>query len=132
MIVLDVTLLIAYLERADCHHDMAVKILAEHAGGSLAVSSLTLAETLVGAVVEGTVGRAIEVMVGELDIMTVAILGTEALRLAEIRASTGLKIPDCCVLLAAEKLSAPMLATFDRRLAEVAAGRGLQVLPATR
>lgn len=132
MIVLDATLLIAYLEHADPHHDTAVKILTEHADVPLATSSLTLAETLVGAVVKGTVDRAIEVMAAELDIMTVAILGTEALRLAEIRASSRLKIPDCCVLLAAEKLSAPTLATFDRRLAEVAAGRGLQVLPATR
>lgn len=132
MIVLDATLLIAYLEHADPHHDTAVKILTEHADVPLATSSLTLAETLVGAVVKGTVDRAIEVMAAELDIMTVAILGTEALRLAEIRASSRLRIPDCCVLLAAEKLSAPRLATFDRRLAEVAAGRGLQVLPATR
>jgi predicted nucleic acid-binding protein len=56
-------------------------------------------------------------------------MGVAAPRLAEIRAHTGLKMPDCCVLLAAERLSASKLATFDARLAQVAAEHGLAVLP---
>ena len=37
-------------------------------------------------------------------------------RLAALRAGTGLKLPDCCVLLAAEQMQA-RVATFDDRLA---------------
>lgn len=44
-----------------------------------------------------------------------------SVRLAQLRADTGLRLPDCAVLLAAEMIEAAV-ATFDRRLAE-AAGR---------
>jgi hypothetical protein len=45
-------------------------------------------------------------------------------RLALLRAGTNLKLPDCCVLLAAEQTDAAV-ATFDRRLADAATERGL-------
>lgn len=48
----------------------------------------------------------------------------EPLRLAELRASTGLKLPDCCVLDVAIRNQAS-LATFDNALATVAAARGV-------
>ncbi len=40
-----------------------------------------------------------------------------AVRLAQLRASTGLRMPDCCVLLAAEDAGASV-ASFDDRLAQ--------------
>jgi predicted nucleic acid-binding protein len=49
------------------------------------------------------------------------------MRLAGLRASTGLKLPDCCALLVAEAQGAA-LATFDDRLARVARSRGVAVL----
>ena len=52
----------------------------------------------------------------------------EPLILAELRATTGLKMPDCCVLAAALHDSA-FLATFDEQLALVAVSLGLRVLP---
>ena len=50
-----------------------------------------------------------------------------AARLAELRVITGLKMPDCCVLLAAEDGPASV-ASFDERLAQAADMRNLPVL----
>lgn len=46
-------------------------------------------------------------------------------RLAELRADTNLKLPDCCVLLAARDAPAQAILTFDERLAGVAERLGL-------
>ena len=60
----------------------------------------------------------------------------EPLRLAEIRVSSRLKLPDCCVLDVAmvDLAKAPAtksvtLATFDRELAGAAIDRGVLVAP---
>lgn len=50
----------------------------------------------------------------------------EPLRLAELRVSTGLKLPDCCVLDVALRHRAA-LATFDNALSVEAAKRGVPV-----
>ncbi|MGH9122899.1 MAG: PIN domain-containing protein [Acidimicrobiales bacterium] len=47
--------------------------------------------------------------------------------MAELRASTGLKLPDCCVLDVAIHHQAS-LATFDTTLASAARHRGVAVL----
>ena len=44
-----------------------------------------------------------------------------------MRATTGLRMPDACVLAMAEHLAVP-LATFDKRLAREASSRGVAVL----
>jgi predicted nucleic acid-binding protein len=46
--------------------------------------------------------------------------------LAALRAGTGLKLPDCCVLQAAEQAHAG-IATFDDRLAAAARELGVDV-----
>ena len=51
---------------------------------------------------------------------------SEPLRLAELRATTGLKLPDCCVLDIAIHHQAH-LATFDDALAAAARQRGVPV-----
>ncbi len=52
----------------------------------------------------------------------------EARKLADLRVSTPLNMPDRCVLIAATAHAAS-LASFDERLREVARSRGLHVLP---
>jgi toxin FitB len=61
-----------------------------------------------------------------LGVETVAIGAAAPAELAGLRASAGLKLPDCCVLLAAEQVGGG-LATFDERLAAVARQRGVPV-----
>lgn len=48
----------------------------------------------------------------------------EAMRLAELRVATGLKLPDCCVLDVARRHAAA-LATFDGALSAAAARNGV-------
>jgi predicted nucleic acid-binding protein len=55
-----------------------------------------------------------------LKVSQVALLPDAAERLARLRAGTGLKLSDCCVLLAAQQSSAEAVATFDDRLAAAA------------
>jgi len=53
-----------------------------------------------------------------------------AARLAQLRASTGLRMPDCCVLLAADHAVATVatVASFDDRLIKSATDLNLPVL----
>lgn len=64
----------------------------------------------------------------DIDVRSLVFPADTAVRLAEPGASTGLKMPDCCVLLSAEEARAGF-ASFDLRLAQVADARGLQGLP---
>ncbi|GAA5152190.1 hypothetical protein GCM10023321_20480 [Pseudonocardia eucalypti] len=131
MIILDAAVVIAYLEGSDdAHHAAAVAVVDAHIGDeTLGVSALNLAELLVRPVRRGNSEHALNLVLGNLDVTIVPILGSDALRLAEIRASTGLKLPDCCVLLAAERTGAGAIVTFDDRLRDAARGHGLIVLP---
>ena len=63
----------------------------------------------------------------DLDIAEEPLPEAAALRLADLRAMTGLKMPDCCALLTAEHRGA-RLATFDNALGRAAGTRGLTVI----
>ena len=89
--------------------------LLEIAEPPLGCSPLTLAEVLAGPARSGrleTVQRAIE----ELEAVEIPLPPGAAPRLARLHAETGLKLPDCCVLLAAQIGEAQFLLTFDDRL----------------
>jgi predicted nucleic acid-binding protein len=126
VIVLDASVLIAYLDGEDAHHGAAEALLAQAIDDDLAVSSLTLAEVLVIPVRDGRLD-AVRSALRELEIEELPFPADTAARLAQLRASSGLKMPDCCVLLAAEHAGAS-LATFDERLAKAARDRNLSVL----
>jgi rRNA-processing protein FCF1 len=51
--------------------------------------------------------------------------------LAELRAETGLKLPDCCVSRAAQQSGAAIL-TFDHRLGADARERGIELAQIAR
>ncbi|MGH3586022.1 MAG: type II toxin-antitoxin system VapC family toxin [Pseudonocardia sp.] len=126
MIILDASVLIAHLDTNDAHHDRADQLLAEHALTAFGASVMTRAEVLVGPSRHGR-RRAIEDALDRLEIHTYAIPDDAAGQLAELRATTRLPLPDCCVLLTAESTGALEIATFDQKLAKVAAGRGVTV-----
>ena len=125
MIALDASVLIGHLSLNDIHHEAATAILQD--GGSLIVHSLTMAEVLVGGVRIGR-GAAMRDDLLAAGIMVAEGDHDEPLRLAELRATTTLKLPDCCVLAVALHHHAA-LATFDATLAEAARQRGVRVLP---
>jgi predicted nucleic acid-binding protein len=127
MIALDASVLIAHLNPTDAHHADATGLLLSAHPGSLLVHSMTLAEVLVGGV---RIGRGAQM---RADLLATGIQitphdQTEPLRLAELRVTTGLTLPDCCVLDTAIGNNASV-ATFDQALAAAAARRGISVQP---
>jgi predicted nucleic acid-binding protein len=127
VIVVDASVLIAYLDQADAHHERATSILTEFAGEVFVTSPITLAEVLV-APARADQAETIMNRLAQIPIGTVEYTSDAPLRLALLRAHTGLRMPDCCVLLATEQVAA-RVATFDHKLATAAADRGLRIIP---
>ncbi len=128
MIILDASILIAHLESADSHHARATEILLAHCDGEFASSTVTLAEVLVGAIRADRGDHARDAL-AEMQIHNVGLQADAAWELAQLRVSTGLKLPDCCVLYAARNLPPAPVATFDARLAAGAATLGIGIVP---
>jgi len=123
MIVLDASVLIAHLDPRDALHDAAGERLLDAADQPFGASTITLAEALVAPLRSGAL-RTTQTALKALEVKELPLPAGAAERLAALRADTGLKLPDCCVLLAAEETNGSVL-TFDERLAREAAARGL-------
>lgn len=129
MIVLDASMVIALLDGDDAHHAAATRILRDAGAADLGISPITLAEILVGPTRAGRSDQ-VRALLDALDLQAIPWGPESPARLAALRATAGLKLPDCCVLLAAEEAGFPTVATFDDQLARVAVTRGLTVLGA--
>jgi predicted nucleic acid-binding protein len=119
----DAGVLIAHLDERDAHHERATQLLADSGTEPLGASTISLAETLVAPARAGRLTDATDAL-ERLGIDELPLGDGAAARLAQLRADTGRKLPDCCVLLAAEKHDG-VLATFDSALVETAGGLGL-------
>ena len=126
MIVLDASVPIAFLDGDDNHHAAAEQLLTQSIDEDLGVNSLTLAEVLVVPVRDGHLAPVLAAL-RALEVQELPFPADTALRLAQLRAATGLKMPDCCLILAAEDAAATV-ASFDERLAQTAEMRNLSVL----
>lgn len=124
-LILDASVLIAHLDSTDTQHERAVTLLLEAAEESFRASPITLAEVLTGPARMGALGRA-KAALAEIGVRSTGLDNEAPEKLAEIRAATGLKMPDCCVVLAAEQEGTD-LATFDDRLAAAARARGIPI-----
>lgn len=126
MIVLDASVLIAFLDSDDTLHALAEDLFVREVDDEFAANSLTLAEVLV---VPARVGKLkqVQAALNELEIHELPFPADGAVKLALLRAATGLKMPDCCVLLAAEEAPA-RVASFDSKLLEAASRRHLPVV----
>jgi predicted nucleic acid-binding protein len=127
VIVVDASVVIAWFGDTDPHHASAESFLLEHPQSDLVIHPVTFAEILVG---PARLGRAEDVRtaLSRVGVRTDLPDADQPLRLAELRAETGLKLPDCCVLDIALFHRSPV-ATFDGRLAAASTAKGLQVLP---
>ncbi len=124
MIVLDASVLIGHLDARDPHHEKATTLLEASDAEPLGASTITLAETLVA---PARAGR-IEDAQGALDKLGVQDLGLgegAPVRLAKLRAETGLKLPDCCVLAVARQHDGSV-ASFDDDLRKAARQLGVE------
>lgn len=126
VIVLDANVIIAYLDGKNVHHRRAEELLVREIEDDFGANSLTLAEVFV----VPARGNRLDVTRSILDGLEVQELpfgDDAAAHLAQLRVGTGLKMPDCCVLLAAETTDG-RLATFDERLINAAFARHLDVI----
>jgi predicted nucleic acid-binding protein len=124
--VLDADVLIAHLNPDDAQHSRAVDRLEWAAAqGPLAASALTVAEVLVHPTAGG-LGEQAYAALKAMDLTVLDIPADAAVQLASLRARTGRRMPDCCVLLAAARTGGAVL-TFDEKLRGSAADLGISV-----
>jgi predicted nucleic acid-binding protein len=123
MIVLDAGVLIAHLREGDPFHQAVGVFLEENEEFDWGVSAMTIAESLVHAV---QAGRGVSVLsaVKRLEILQLGVMADDTLGLAEVRAATGLKMPDAIVVYSAERHGAELVTT-DRAVARAAEARNV-------
>lgn len=123
MIALDAGVLIALFDANDAHHAAAEALFAANPTEPMTIGPINQAEVLVRAARENRDQKMLADL-RALGIETTALPDDAGLRLARLRAHTGARMSDCCVLLTAEQTSA-RVATFDRRLVDAATSLGL-------
>jgi predicted nucleic acid-binding protein len=126
VIVLDASVLIGLLDAGDVHHERATALLTREIEDVFAVNILTLAELLVAPTRAGRRDGVLRLF-ADLDVVTLQFSEDSAMTLAQLRAETLLKMPDCCVLLSALDQRA-RLASFDDRLIKAARARGVDAV----
>jgi predicted nucleic acid-binding protein len=129
VIVLDASVLIAVLTPEDEHHRAALAVFVRAVGTAqdFVVNSVTLAEALVFPARQGLLAQQ-SAAIAELGVVEVPFPAGAAQTLARLRVDTGLKLPDCLVLLTALDQRGT-LATFDDRLRRAALDQGVPVQP---
>jgi predicted nucleic acid-binding protein len=113
----------AGLDGGDRHHADAQSMLEANSQEPLGASPITLAETLVSPTRAGRLADA-QTALQLLGVDELTLGENAPGRLAQLRTDTGLKMPDCCVLLAAQDHDA-RVATFDTGLLKAAHMLGL-------
>jgi predicted nucleic acid-binding protein len=124
VIVLDASVLIAHLDGSDRHHEKARGLLEANSDELFGASPITLAETLVSPARAGRLGDA-EAALQRLKVKELSQTDGAPGRLAAMRAKTGLKMPDCCVLLATQDHEG-IVASFDEDMLAAARKLGLR------
>ena len=112
MIVVDASVVIAFLNPDDAHHEAAVELL-ESSAPPLMLHPITAAEVLIAPMRLGLADR----LWADLVAIGVAVddRPIDPMQLARLRVETGCKLPDCCVIATALALETSV-ATFDERL----------------
>lgn len=120
----DSSVVIAFLDRRDRHHDAASRALADLAavGSALAVSVITYAECMVRPVRAG--GKALQVVerfFAEYPLLTIEpVSRTIGRRAAGLRARhEGLRLPDALILATAAELNAEPVLACDASWARI-------------
>jgi toxin FitB len=115
LITLDASVLIGHLNVSDANREVARRLLAACGPVTFSVSQITLAEALVKPIRDGR-ERQVRADIRQLGVVETPFGPHAAVRLAKLRAQTNLRMPECCVLLAAEDSDATAILTLDDRL----------------
>jgi predicted nucleic acid-binding protein len=126
VIVLDASVLIGHLNAHNPHHAAARTLIEKSGAMPLGMTTISLAETLVAPARAGRLEEA-QAVLERLGIAELELGPGAPARLAELRAATGHKLPDCCVLLTAQEHKG-MIATFDHDLTTTASALGIEAM----
>jgi predicted nucleic acid-binding protein len=126
VIVLDASVLIAQLDERDVHHERASRLLSGTGAEPLGASTISLAETLVAPARTGRL-QDVTAALTRLGVAELSLGGGAPKHLAQLRAEIGCKLPDCCVLLAAQEHNG-VIASFDSALNDAANQLGLTAI----
>lgn len=115
VVVLDASVIIAFLDPADAHHAAAVAAFRAHAGDQLVVPASGYAEVLVRPYRSGpTAVATVEQFAAALAIHVAPISREIARRAAQLRSQrAGLRLPDALVLATADELGAAVVLTAN-------------------
>ncbi len=125
VVVLDASALIALLSSKDPHHNWALEMFRDTASFDLQMTALSQAEAMVHPARNGKLDK-FQKMLSSLGLVVTSIDPSDASKLAALRATTTLKMPDACVLHQAMKVGGS-IATTDNQLAQVAKSKGVGV-----
>lgn len=123
MIVFDAGVLIAHLNRDDLFHEAATGFMEEYEEWEFVASVVTVAECLVHPAMMNGTARAVRSVV-DLHLLEVDVTEEDIVPLAELRASTRMRMPDALVLHTARKVGGEIVTT-DAALARAADARGV-------
>lgn len=124
-IILDANFIIALYNEKDVHHSWARNVIQDTLDEELLIPALSFAETLVRPARAGNSDLIADAL-GELGVTVVPLLRDSAVHLAQVRADSGLRMPDAVVLQAALERDCA-LATSDDVLAKAAQRAGVSV-----
>jgi len=128
VIVLDASVLIGHLDARDPHHARATALLLASQAEPLGASAITLAEILAAPARAKRLDEA-RAALERLGVRELGLGEDAPARLAELRAASGRKLPDCCVLAAAQDHGGSV-ASFDADLRKAARKLRLGVIDA--
>ena len=119
--VLDASVLIAFLDRSDVHHEAAAGALAARRSDELVVPSSVYAEALVGPLRRGKAAvEKLDSFFADFGMRIEPLSAQIARRAATLRARTAsLRLPDAFVLATGDVLEADAVLTADRAWARV-------------
>ena len=121
LVVLDASVVIAFLDPDDALHDAAVEALAEHQHDELLIPTSAYAEIMVAPHRRGAEAvAAVEAFITDFSIRLEPLTPAMARAAAGLRsASRSLRLPDALVLATADELEADVVLTGDESWARV-------------
>lgn len=116
LIVVDASVVIAFLDADDAHHGGAVAALTASRPDRLVIPASAYAEILVGPMRRGrSTAEVVDRALADLNVEVVPVTRDIAMRAAGFRAShTSLRLPDALVLATGDLLEATAVLTADR------------------
>ena len=121
VVVLDASVVIAFLDPDDALHDEAVEALTEHQHDELLIPTSAYAEILVAPHCRGTEAVAeVEAFISDFSIRLEALTPAIARAAAKLRSeSRSLRLPDALVLATVAELGAEVVLTGDESWARI-------------